>query len=142
MRLYKLTVKREFVRESEAVVLTSAEAVFTMLAPIVEPLDREQFFAVFLDGRNRVTGFEVISTGSLGASIVHPREAFKLALLHNAAAVIFAHNHPSGDPSPSPEDVRITDRLRRAGETLGIPVLDHVVIGEGRWHSFADNGWS
>ena len=81
------------------------------------------------------------SAGSLAASLVHPREAFRPAIREAAAAVLFVHNHPSGDPTPSGEDRRITSRLRGAGELLGIPVLDHVVIGRGRYFSFADAGW-
>ena len=83
----------------------------------------------------------MISEGSLGASLVHPREAFRPAVREAAAAVIFMHNHPSGDPSPSSEDRRITARLRRAGEILGIPVLDHVVVGRDGYFSFADSAW-
>jgi DNA repair protein RadC len=72
---------------------------------------------------------------------VHPREVFALAVRESAAAVIFLHNHPSGDPTPSPEDRQLTDRLATAGKLLGIRVLDHVIIGDGRYVSFADEGW-
>jgi DNA repair protein RadC len=105
-----------------------------------EAADREEFLAVVLDGKNRVQGFNVVSVGSLTASLVHPREVFKAAILANAAAVIVLHNHPSGDPTPSSEDIAITQRLRQAGEILGVNVLDHVVIGDGRYISFADEG--
>ena len=142
MRLYRYTVKREFVCETGVGRnLSSPETVFATFGPLVAQLDREQFLAVFLNGKNNMVGFEAVSTGSLGASIVHPREAFKAAIINNAAAVVFVHNHPSGDPTPSTEDRRITERLRRAGETLGISVLDHVVIGDSGFFSFADNGW-
>lgn len=100
--------------------------------------DREEFLTVMLDGKNRALGFHVVSVGTLTASLVHPREVFKAAILANAAAVILVHNHPSGDPTPSAEDVAITERLRQAGDLLGIRVLDHVVIGDGRYVSFAD----
>lgn len=90
--------------------------------------DREVFVAFFLDARQRLTGVHVVSIGSLNASIVHPREGFKAAIAHNAAGIAFAHNHPSGDPEPSPEDVAVTRRLRQAGELLGIEVVDHVVV--------------
>jgi DNA repair protein RadC len=93
-----------------------------------------------LDTKNRVLGFHVVSVGSLGASLVHPREVFKIAILANAASVILVHNHPSGDPEPSAEDRRVTERLKEAGELVGIPVLDHVVIGDGRYVSFTDRG--
>lgn len=100
--------------------------------------DREEFLVVPLDGKNRSLGFHVVSVGTLTASLVHPREVFKIVLLTNAAAIILVHNHPSGDPTPSPEDVAITQRLKDAGEILGIRILDHVVIGDGRCVSFAD----
>ena len=96
------------------------------------------FVAVLLDGKNGIIGFNVVSIGSLTAALVHPREVFKPAILANAAALILAHNHPSGDPEPSDEDKAITGRLRHAGELLGIRILDHLVIGDGSFRSFAD----
>ena len=91
---------------------------------------KEHFLTLHLDGKNRILAVDMVSTGSLNQSIVHPREVFKVALLSSAAAIILIHNHPSGDPSPSREDIEITRRLRDAGELLGIKVLDHVIIGE------------
>ena len=82
-----------------------------------------------------------MSQGSLTLSIVHPREVFNLAVRESAAAVIFLHNHPSGDPSPSEEDRTLTSRLVEAGNILGIRVLDHLIIGDGKYVSFADQGW-
>ena len=102
---------------------------------------REIFWALLLDTRNRLITALRISAGSLAASLVHPREAFRPAIREAAAAVLFAHNHPSGDPTPSREDRRITARLREAGVLLGIPVLDHIVIGAESYFSFADAGW-
>ena len=101
----------------------------------------EEFLVVFLDAKNSPVGYQVVSVGSLTLSIVHPREAFKAAVCMSAAAVIFSHNHPSGDPTPSQEDRALTKRLVSAGELLGIRVLDHIVMGEGRHVSFADEGW-
>ncbi|MBX3325544.1 MAG: DNA repair protein RadC [Nitrospira sp.] len=101
----------------------------------------EEFLVVFLDAKHRPTGYQVVSVGSLTLSIVHPREVFKAAVCMNAAAVICIHNHPSGDPTPSQEDRALTKRLMESGELLGIRVLDHVVIGEDRHVSFADEGW-
>jgi len=103
-----------------------------------EPLDREHFVVLVLDGKNRCLGFNVVSVGSLTAALVHPREVFKPAILSNAAAVILIHHHPSGDPEPSAEDRALTARLRQAGELLGIRVLDHVVIGDGSYASLAE----
>jgi len=128
-------------RLDAGVFLSSAATVHAHFGPLLVDEKRESFYAVMLDGRNRVVAKVRISQGSLGASIVHPREAFRSAVREAAAAVIFGHNHPSGDPTPSAEDRRTTERLRRAGEVMGIPVLDHVVVGRGRYWSFADNGW-
>lgn len=91
----------------------------------------EEIFAILtLDTKNKITGVFKVSTGSLSASIVHPREVFKRALLQNASAIILLHNHPSGDPKPSTEDIDITKRLIEAGEILGIKILDHIIIGD------------
>lgn len=104
-------------------------------------LDRELFAVVLLDTKQRMTGFSVVSVGTLDASLVHPREVFKPAIVGNAASVICLHNHPSGDPKPSKDDHEITVRLAEAGRTLGIPVLDHVVIGTDGYTSFKDRGY-
>lgn len=114
---------------------------FKALAAEANADKRERFYVAMLDVKNRVVGAPfLISLGSLSASIVHPREAFREAVKTSAHAVIFMHNHPSGDPTPSEEDFALTRRLVAAGEVLGIRVLDHVVIGDGDWHSFADAG--
>src|SRR6266851_3353371 len=97
----------------------SAQDVYDAFRERFEPLDREQFVVVLLDGKNRVLGFNVVSTGSLTAALVHPREVFKPAILGNAAAIILVHNHPSGDPEPSAEDRAITERLRHAAGPHG-----------------------
>lgn len=96
--------------------------------------DREHFVAMMLDVKNRVIGIHTVSIGILNAALVTPREVFKAAILSNAMSVVLGHNHPSGDPTPSPEDLEITERLKKAGEILGIEVLDHVIIGEGEMH--------
>jgi DNA repair protein RadC len=100
--------------------------------------EREQFFVLLLDGRNRLIAELRISEGTLTAALVHPREVFAPAIRLAAAALVLVHNHPSGDPTPSAEDTALTDRLRRAGELLGIRVLDHVVVGQGRFVSLAE----
>ncbi|GAB4137246.1 MAG: DNA repair protein RadC [Planctomycetota bacterium] len=99
---------------------------------------KESFFSLSLDARHRLMGFRVISTGSLDAAPVHPREVFGPAIREGASAIVVAHNHPSGDPVPSPEDRKVTDRLRAAGELLGIELLDHVVVGHDHCFSFAE----
>ena len=96
--------------------------------------------ALHLDGKNRILCYELISLGSLNQSIVHPREVFKSALLSSAAALILIHNYPSGDPQPSSEDLSITRRLKEAGELLGVRILDHLIVGDGTYYSFADQG--
>jgi DNA repair protein RadC len=101
---------------------------------------KEYFFALHLDGKNKILCFDCVSVGSLNQSIVHPRETFKTALLSSAAAIILIHNHPSGDPSPSSEDISITRRLREAGEIMGIKVLDHIIVGDGEYVSFVERG--
>ena len=103
-------------------------------------LDREHFVMITLDSKNRTIGYHTISIGSLSSSVVHPRECLKAALLDSAAAVIFLHNHPSGDPAPSCEDRDCTNRLVEASKILGIRVLDHVICGESEYFSFADAG--
>ena len=101
---------------------------------------REIFLVVLLDARHRMLREEVVSEGSLTSSIVHPREVFLPAVRESAGAVVLVHNHPSGDPRPSEEDVAVTRRLVRASELLGIRVLDHVIIGDGRYASLRQEG--
>ncbi|MFH1021978.1 MAG: DNA repair protein RadC [Planctomycetota bacterium] len=117
---------------------TTAAAVYGHYRETLRPLRKERFIAVFLDARNRILRDEVISEGSLTASVVHPREVFRAAIREAAAAVILVHNHPSGDPEPSPEDAEITRRLVAAGTLVGIRVLDHVVVGRDGYVSFAE----
>ena len=90
--------------------------------------DRECFVALLLDGKNRIVALHLVSLGSLNQSIVTPRETFKAAILANSAAIILAHNHPTGDLTPSSEDIAITRRLKEAGDLLGIRVLDHIIV--------------
>ena len=101
----------------------------------------EQFYAVLLDNKHRKLKDVRISQGSLTASIVHPRDVYLPVIRESAAAVIFVHNHPSGDPTPSADDLEITRRLRQVGDLVGVRVLDHLVIGRGRYVSFVDDGY-
>jgi len=98
--------------------------------------DREKFICMHLNVKNQIISFEIVSTGSLTSSIVHPREVYKGAILSNSASVIFMHNHPSGDPEPSIDDIEITKRLEKAGEILGINVLDHIIVAQKGFYSF------
>jgi len=102
--------------------------------------ETERFHALLLDGRHRVAGEVLVSQGTLTASLVHPREVFRAAVRSSAAALVLVHNHPSGDPAPSAEDQQVTERLVRAGEVLGIRVLDHVIVAERGYHSFSESG--
>ncbi len=100
---------------------------------------QEIFGELFLDAKNNLVGMMEVSRGSLTASVAHPREVFKAALLVGACAnLILFHNHPSGDPKPSTEDIHITKQMKRAGEILGIPLLDHIIIGDGRYTSMKE----
>jgi len=118
----------------------NSQDLFRHFYPLLRDRRKEVFKVVLLDAKHAVIRDVTVSEGSLTASIVHPREVFNHAVKESAAAVIFLHNHPSGDPEPSAEDRTLTHRLRAAGEILGIRVLDHVVLGDGRYFSFADEG--
>jgi DNA repair protein RadC len=102
--------------------------------------DREVLMAIVLDSKNKLIGTHVVSIGSMSSSLAHPREVFKVAILLNGAAMIFLHNHPSGDPAPSREDRNLTDRLCMGGKILGIHILDHIIAGDSEYFSFADAG--
>jgi DNA repair protein RadC len=119
----------------------SSQDIYRHYQPLMRTLRRECFKAILLDSKHSIIKDVTISEGSLSSSIVHPREAFNAAVRESAAAVVFLHNHPSGDPEPSPEDHALTRRLLTSGEILGIKVLDHLIIGDGRYVSFADQGW-
>ena len=127
-------------RLREGAPLRGPEDVFRHYHPSLRHVVQERFFVVMLDGRHRVLGQEVISQGTLTASLVHPREVFRPALRASAAALILVHNHPSGDPTPSAEDREVTTRLMRAGEILGIRVIDHVVVAERGYCSLREAG--
>jgi DNA repair protein RadC len=119
---------------------STAREVFSHYHETLRDLKRERFIAILLDNKNRIIRDVQISEGSLTASIVHPREVFVPVVRESAAAVLFVHNHPSGDPEPSREDLDITTRLRQAGELMGVRVLDHIIIGSNRYVSLADRG--
>jgi DNA repair protein RadC len=127
-------------RLPEGAALRCPEDVFRRFAARLRRLAQERFVVVLLDGRHRVVGEEVVSQGTLTASLVHPREVFRPALRASAAALILVHNHPSGDPTPSAEDLAVTQRLARAGEILGVRVLDHVIVAERGYASLREQG--
>ena len=101
----------------------------------------ERFLVVLIDAKCKMIDYEVVSTGSLTASIVHPREVYKVAIKKSAHSIIVLHNHPSGDPTPSQEDLHITKRLKSVGEVMGIPLLDHIIIGDNSYKSLREESY-
>jgi DNA repair protein RadC len=134
--------RREMVREDApawvSMRFTSPRQVFEMFYEL-HLESKEHFIALHLDGKNRIACLDRVSLGSLNQSIVHPREVFKTACISSAAALILVHNHPTGDPSPSREDLDITRRIKEAGDLLGIKLIDHIIIGES-YLSFVEQG--
>jgi DNA repair protein RadC len=125
----------------QGLVVRRPEDLHPLLRKEFRGLDRERFLALFLDSRHRVQSMETVSIGSLNASLVHPREVFKPAVALSAAAVIVAHNHPSGNARPSGDDLELTARLDRCGELLGVALLDHLVVGDTEVTSIREYGW-
>jgi len=119
---------------------TSPRQVFDYFHHEFRDSRKEYFLVLLLDGKNRIIRRVHISEGSLNQSIVHPREVFSPAVKESAAAIILVHNHPTGDPAPSSEDIAITRRLREAGDIMGIKVLDHIIVGDGEYLSFVERG--
>ena len=138
---YRVTLVCEATGTGLAEPIRDSMTAVQLFRPCFEGLDREHFLICGLDAKHRVIGINVVSVGTLTLSIVHPREVFKPLIVMNAAAWLCAHNHPSGDTAPSQEDRLLTKRLREAGELLGITLLDHLILGEARHFSFADDGW-
>ena len=120
------------------VYVQSARDIYDLLGHEMGRLDREQIRVVMLDIRNGVIGIEIVGIGTLNSCMGHPREIFKNAIVKSAASIIIVHNHPSGDATPSPEDLSLTKRLIEVGKFLGIEVLDHVVIGDSCYSSIKD----
>jgi DNA repair protein RadC len=132
--------RRTLVRgRRERVQIRTARDVAEMLVPQFGTRSVEHFGVLLLDTKNRVLRTTLVSVGTLDASIVHPREVFRAAAAAAAAAIILFHNHPSGDPTPSDDDIVLTRRLVRAGDLMGISVIDHVIISESRFHSFRED---
>lgn len=134
--IYSVSAIRHRRRRNPPPSVRSPEEVLRLVQPLVRDADREHFYCVHLTARNTVLEVTLVSVGTVNASLVHPREVFKRAIALSAASIIVAHNHPSGDPAPSADDLDITSRLARAGEVLGIEVLDHVILAEGSYTSF------
>lgn len=128
--IYSLRVVRESSQKAETRKIRSPRDAANIFREYIGHADREHFVLMLLDTKNQVIGLHTVSIGDLNSSIVHPREVYKIAIAMGAASIIVAHNHPSGDTTPSPEDIAVTKRLSDTGELLGIEVLDHVIIGD------------
>lgn len=138
--IMELSVRMNAFKPERKKKILSSQEIFQVYGPYYKNKKREIFKSVLLDSKHRILKDFIISQGSLNQSIVHPREVFKPAIRESAAAIIFIHNHPSGDPSPSREDIETTQRLVEVGELIGIKVLDHIIIGDGSYVSMKDNG--
>lgn len=119
---------------------SSSRLVYSYFSPLLKNVKKEIFLCALLDAKNRLVREVRVSEGTLTNSPIHPREAFREAIRESAASVIFVHNHPSGDPEPSRDDIAITEKLKATGEIIGIAVLDHVIIGDGKYVSLKEKG--
>lgn len=126
---------------AERVTIRSPKDIADLVSEDLRYLQKEHFVCLFLNTKNHLLAQETLSMGSLNASIVHPREVFRAAIKRSSASIICVHNHPSGDPTPSPEDIQLTHRLMEAGTIIGIEVLDHVIIGDQRFISLKEQGF-
>jgi DNA repair protein RadC len=146
MRLRELTIRYSVKKDADGQAVTLGRRVGTTgecaeaLSAVLEDQPSEVFAILCLSTKHRVIAYHEVSRGTLDSTLVHPREVFKAAILANAAAIVLTHNHPSGDPTPSPDDIVLTQRLVQAGAIIGIDVIDHVIIGDGRWVSFLEMG--
>jgi DNA repair protein RadC len=138
--MYVCEIRRRKYRGKSPPQVRGPEDAHRLVKKQLEGQDREHFLVILLSSKNAVIGIETVSVGTLNASIVHPREVLKPAVVNSAAAIVLAHNHPSGVPTPSQEDIAITKRIKKAGEILGIDVLDHVIIGDGAFQSLKELG--
>ena len=121
--------------------ISSPKDAYEMIKGRLESLDREQFIIACLNTKNEPTNISVVSVGTLNKAIVHPREVFKTAILSNAASIMAFHNHPSGETTPSQQEIQLTNRLYEAGELLSIKLLDHLIIGDGTFTSLKEKGY-
>ncbi len=137
---FELARRLEMFEGSTKFKINAPEDVYRRLYPTMRESKKERFVELCLDTKNQVIREDTISIGSLNANIVHPREVFRTALIESAAHIIVAHNHPSCDPTPSREDIEITKKLVETGKIMGIDVLDHVIIGDGRHFSMKEAG--
>lgn len=135
---YKVSLVRD--GSVEADVCDSPSKAAVIAREMIGDADREHLIVLLINARNKIVGVNTVSIGTLTASLVHPREVFKPAILAGAAAIVIAHNHPSGDCTPSPEDRDCTRRLREAGTLLGIPLIDSIIVTQDKHFSFQEGG--
>ena len=137
---FELGKREELEPEFKNYDIKDPESVVKAIRASIKDKAKEHFKLILLNPRNKIIGISTISIGTLNASLVHPREVFKDAIVHSAASVVLAHNHPSGDPDPSEDDLTITKRLMEAGKILGIEVMDHIIIAKNGFLSFKEKG--
>ena len=142
-RINIVTIKTEKVKSMlvDNKNLTSPKDAYKIANQYLYGVDREHMILLTLDTKNKITSISTISIGSLDQSIVHPREVFKTAILSNASSIILAHNHPSGDTTPSRADISITHRIKESGNLLGISLLDHIILGDDTYLSLKEKGY-
>lgn len=133
--------RRVAIKQSSLVTIRSPQDAAQYLMELLKLEQQEKFYVLYLNTKNQVVYEKAVFVGSLNASIVHPREVFKEAVKWSAASIIVSHNHPSGDPDPSREDIEVTKRLVEAGTILGIECLDHIIVGDGRFISLKEKGF-
>jgi len=137
---FELGKREELEPELKNFDIKDPEAVVKAIRASIRDEAKEHFKLILLNPRNKIIGISTISIGILNASLVHPREVFKDAITHSAASVVLAHNHPSGDPEPSEDDLKITRKLVDSGKILGIEVIDHIIIGKNNFCSYKERG--
>ena len=137
---FELGRRQELEPELKDYDIKNPQSIVKAIRSSIKDKAKEHFKLILLDSRNKIIGISTISIGTLNANLVHPREIFKEAIMHNSASVVLAHNHPSGDPEPSEEDLKITERLVESGKILGIEVIDHIIIGKTNFASFKERG--
>ena len=144
MRIFEASIRYTLVRLGEDESLDSPAKVAEYLGGVFEPYPtQEAFFVICLDRKNHPICRSLITLGTLSSSLIHPREIFRIAILASASAIVVAHNHPSGDPTPSEDDIKISRQIKEAGKIMGIELMDHVIIGDteqNRYYSLAQNG--
>ncbi len=138
--IFELARRFSSLPEEPRLAFTSPRTCYSLIAPRLSGLKQEHFICLYLDIKKRLIREETISIGTLDTSVVHPRDVFKGAVSHLASSIVLAHNHPSGDPEPSDEDITLTRTLVDAGQLMGISVLDHIIIGDGRFVSLCERG--